>query len=482
MIQYEPNDAVFENSEGNFSLRLGRLSTSLQSGKSIIPNQVDIQISLNDTFIRLPKEACQAFESTFKLVFNEKYGLYTVDDNLRSTLKSQNLKFTFTLEDKGSSGKSVDIVVPYNSFDLKTDLPLTPSPMNFFPLLCEGGPSLGRAFLQEAYLAADNDKKAFYVFQAKVPKPKRFAPGKIAAISIGGAVFLGLVVAAVYEFLSRMHRKKRLSSRPTYRFSVHNLRKSQGTFPESPRASNQSTSTRGLSISNIPDFKNSTTRSSPPIYSPSPPSRPASSYYGPPVSIPSVRRGSERSSFHQVSNPVSATSTHPIIIDASQQSPFLYPTSPTSPIDRASVVPLTRQPTIAATRHRSLDSHPEPKVYIPPAYYSPKPGPSGVATRRASEGYYSSPTRTSIHRSRDFGTQRLSSAPGGGSRYSAFTARGPVSPMSPLNPASEVTASPVQEQAEGRSNDPFKIAQEEAQQQPDPAKFKYGRRWSHLSR
>ena len=123
--------------------------------------------------IWLPLEVCEAFERTFGLTYNETAELYFVNDTLHERLLSQNPNVTFTLSLPGSNKSNVvDIVMHYGSFDLMTGYPIVNNATRYFPLKRAQNYSqytLGRAFLQDAYVIADYDRSNFSVSQAVFP-------------------------------------------------------------------------------------------------------------------------------------------------------------------------------------------------------------------------------------------------------------------------------------------------------------------------
>ena len=123
--------------------------------------------------IWLPLEVCKAFERAFGLMYNETSELYVVNDSLHDRLLSQNPHVTFTLGSPGSTkNNTVDIVMHYGSFDLLADYPSVNNTIRYFPLKRAHNDSqytLGRAFLQEAYVIADYDRSNFSVSQAVFP-------------------------------------------------------------------------------------------------------------------------------------------------------------------------------------------------------------------------------------------------------------------------------------------------------------------------
>ncbi len=105
--------------------------------------------------IWLPLEACQAFEKAFGISFDETSELYLVNNSLHNQLQAQNLSVTFELGAGTSGGETINITLPYDSFDLLVQPP-TPGVANntrYFPLRRAANESqytIGRTFLQEA--------------------------------------------------------------------------------------------------------------------------------------------------------------------------------------------------------------------------------------------------------------------------------------------------------------------------------------------
>ena len=122
--------------------------------------------------IWLPLEACQAFEKAFGLIYNETTELYFVNDTLHEKLLTQDPNVTFTLGPASAGGSTVDILMHYGSFDLRAEYPLVNNATRYFPLRRAQNDSqytLGRAFLQDAYVIADYDRSNFSVSQAVFP-------------------------------------------------------------------------------------------------------------------------------------------------------------------------------------------------------------------------------------------------------------------------------------------------------------------------
>ncbi|KAL8853709.1 MAG: hypothetical protein Q9221_001520 [Calogaya cf. arnoldii] len=120
-------------------------------------------------YLYLPIESCRRFEETFGITWNENVQAYLVNDSLRASLLSRNPSITFTLSNSTSlASPTVDIVLPYAAFDLIAERPLMKNTTRYFPLMRAANESqytLGRTFLQEAYLIADYERRNFSISQ-----------------------------------------------------------------------------------------------------------------------------------------------------------------------------------------------------------------------------------------------------------------------------------------------------------------------------
>lgn len=186
--------------------------------------------------IWLPIEVCYAFEQAFNLTWNDTAELYLIDDAAHNKLVAQNPTFTFTVGSTAKGGDSVDISIPYGAFDLNVSAPLITSTSRYFPLKRAQNSSqytLGRVFLQQAYIIADYDRSNFSVSQALFPSTsvaqhlvpvlppgaaastpvshRGLSPGAIAGIVIAAAVAI-LLVTLVGVIYRRRRRRPRATS------------------------------------------------------------------------------------------------------------------------------------------------------------------------------------------------------------------------------------------------------------------------------
>lgn len=148
-------------------------NTTTRSNINLLPSPTgNITLSIDTTVpeLWLPKTICDAFEEAFGLVYDNKTGLYLVDDLLHETLKAQNPSVTFSLRQSHTSDQTVQITLPYGAFDLQAQRPYRGlnSTTRYFPLRSgkdESQWALGRMFLQEAYITVDHERSRFSVYQ-----------------------------------------------------------------------------------------------------------------------------------------------------------------------------------------------------------------------------------------------------------------------------------------------------------------------------
>ena len=134
-------------------------STAANGSKhSLLPNPILTFIDSTLPLIYLPLESCQAFETAFGLTYNDTARLYIVDDSLHQSLTTSNPNITFELGNSVNGGPTVDIVLPYASFDLLASPPrVVGNATKYFPLKRAANDTqytLGRTFLQEAYVSS----------------------------------------------------------------------------------------------------------------------------------------------------------------------------------------------------------------------------------------------------------------------------------------------------------------------------------------
>ncbi|KUJ13774.1 acid protease [Mollisia scopiformis] len=221
----------------DLTVGLQSISGSIAGQKQwdLLPQGIFTFIDSTTPYIWLPLASCQAFEKAFGLVWNNTIGLYLVNDTLHAKLLNQNASFDFKIGNTTAGGSTIDITLPYASFDLTVGYPIVPNNTRYFPIIRAANDTqytLGRTFLQEAYLTADYERSQFYLSQANyagapehiiaIPsinattplgntpsKPPSPSSPPLAAI-IGGVVGgIILIVIAICAYLFIRHRRRK---------------------------------------------------------------------------------------------------------------------------------------------------------------------------------------------------------------------------------------------------------------------------------
>lgn len=152
-----------------------------------------------------------------------------------SALQTLDPTFRFKIgTDTRSDPAAITIEIPYAAFDLEASYPIFARPTKYFPLRRAENSTqyaLGRAFLQEVYIAVDWERDVFNisqaVFSAPMPEPDvvavqpkiarstpdtgsgtELSTGAVAGIVIGAVVLLALVVLGVWGWRRKQGRGK----------------------------------------------------------------------------------------------------------------------------------------------------------------------------------------------------------------------------------------------------------------------------------
>ena len=118
----------------------------------------------------LPQKVCDAFAETFELRYEPELQIYFVPEKVHARLETVNPNITFSLGNSETGGPSVDIVLPYLAFDLYAIYPAVTDVAWYFPIKPSDNEStwtLGRSFLQEAYIITNYEHQNFSVSQTR---------------------------------------------------------------------------------------------------------------------------------------------------------------------------------------------------------------------------------------------------------------------------------------------------------------------------
>lgn len=240
--RFNPNDVSFSfNSDDSRRLTLAIqqiTATNTLRGDTASLAAVGILSLIDSTVphIWLPVAACHAFEKAFGLVYDNATDLYVINDTIHARLQQLNPTVTLRLGNSLSSSETVSIDLPYGAFDLQASYPIYNNTTNYFPLRRASNDSqytLGRTFLQEAYVIADYERMNFSVSQAvfsshnrsrivsitsagngttgsNVPSKSQTSGGNATklAIVITLVLVFSILMAAIALFLFRRKRKK----------------------------------------------------------------------------------------------------------------------------------------------------------------------------------------------------------------------------------------------------------------------------------
>ena len=159
LARYIPNNVSFSlapDASRDIVVTLNSISLTdaTRVAVPLLPNPIITFIDSTLPFIYLPLKACEVFEAELGLVYDPDNRLYVVNDTLHESLIANNPTFTFNLGNRLGGSSTVDIVLPYASFDF--DVASSPRVLNttrYFPLKRSSNETqytLGREFLQEA--------------------------------------------------------------------------------------------------------------------------------------------------------------------------------------------------------------------------------------------------------------------------------------------------------------------------------------------
>lgn len=211
------------------------------------PAEADLFIIDSTTpYLWLPESVCSRFEEAFGLVYDSRIQLYTYGSNSsqHKALVDWNMTFQFTVADLPGSSNTVSLSLPFAAFDLQLSYPFPglnatdASPaVNYFPLrraANETQYTIGRSFLQEAYLIVDYERNNFSIHQATfsqnmlankdlvdVTRPKnstfsgphitsnsKLSKAEIAGVAVGAALAVALIIV-IGVLCFRLRRDRR---------------------------------------------------------------------------------------------------------------------------------------------------------------------------------------------------------------------------------------------------------------------------------
>ncbi|PBP28567.1 acid protease, partial [Diplocarpon rosae] len=173
--RFEPNNLSFAlgaDFSRDLLVSLQAVTYDTVGSSPLLASSIDVFIDSMVSELWLPVIVCEAFAQQFDLTWNEQGQLYMVTEDAHAALVKQNPTFVFQIGQAGGGGETVDIVLPFAAFDLILTAPIVGNDTRYFPLKQAQNSSqytLGRMFLQEAYVVADYERHNFSVSQALFP-------------------------------------------------------------------------------------------------------------------------------------------------------------------------------------------------------------------------------------------------------------------------------------------------------------------------
>lgn len=171
--RYQPNDLNFRLSADVTRDIVVGIQAIVYSGETtayLLPDPIYAFIESTDPNIWLPLSACLLFEEAFGLTYDDTTQKYLMNDTQIANLSQKDISVTFRIAAGTTGGSTVDISIPFKAFGLKAQYPYVPNSTYYFPLQRAANNTqytLGRAFLQEAYLTVDYERGNFSVSQCK---------------------------------------------------------------------------------------------------------------------------------------------------------------------------------------------------------------------------------------------------------------------------------------------------------------------------
>jgi hypothetical protein len=230
--RFTPNNVTFAfaaDFSRDLTVNLHSISYDTLGSSPLLTESIPVFINSLVTHLWLPTEVCQRFEQVFNLTWSDAEQLYLLDEEAHKRLSGLNPTFTLTLGHEEADGNTVEIALPYGAFDLSGTAPFTDPPSRYFPLKrAERAEqyTLGRVFLQGAYVVIDYERQSFTVSQSLFPDASKtsnttlvgitppgfkessegLSVGVIVGIVIGSVLSVFLVAAALFHWQRRWKR------------------------------------------------------------------------------------------------------------------------------------------------------------------------------------------------------------------------------------------------------------------------------------
>ncbi|KAK8179930.1 aspartic peptidase domain-containing protein [Phyllosticta capitalensis] len=234
----------------DFAMTLASITTDTNELTILTDSNLKVVLDSTLPYLYFTSDLCQSFADKLNLTLNDTVGLYLMsqDDKDRLSTSIENMTFVLRETSTSNSGAAVKFVFPIAAFILNVSLaeidPTLKGWSWYFPLKTKADSTmstLGRVFLQEAYLIADYERKKFNISPVHWPddlvytkdlRPihpvdasneggsSSLSKGALAGAIVGGIIG-GLILACIFLQLYRRRQRnhRRLSSKsapPSY--------------------------------------------------------------------------------------------------------------------------------------------------------------------------------------------------------------------------------------------------------------------------
>lgn len=151
----------------------------LAENNSSMLDSLSVAMNPAGPYLVLPESTCAAIAKDLPVTFNQKYGLYfwNVDDPQYNRIISSPSYLAFIFRASGTNHANLTINVPFQLLNLTLEAPLVGEPTSYlpcWPLQISNpwsGYSLGRAFLQAAFIGVNWNQGVGKWFLAQAPGP-----------------------------------------------------------------------------------------------------------------------------------------------------------------------------------------------------------------------------------------------------------------------------------------------------------------------
>lgn len=163
--------------DGSSPWNTSSINGILTSGNSSVGSSLSVVMLPEAPYLNLPKSTCDAIIAWLPVTYQPNIGLYTwnIDDPQYLKIVSSASALSFAFRKDQLNSQNITINVPFSLLNLTLEAPLSKNPIPYFPCNAQsyGKYSLGRAFLQAAFIGANwnanNNQGTWWLAQAPGP-------------------------------------------------------------------------------------------------------------------------------------------------------------------------------------------------------------------------------------------------------------------------------------------------------------------------